>query len=55
MQDHNIFGCKIYSESIFLGLNLIYKYSKDPPGDKICTFRLHIQLKSKLEDRNSEF
>ena len=37
-QDHNIFGCKIYSESIFLGLNLtlhtltpVYKYSKYPP------------------------
>ena len=39
MQDHDIFWCKIYSEAIFLGLNLtlhmhtlIYKYSKYPPG-----------------------
>ena len=39
MQDHNIFGCKIYIEAIFLGLNLtlhahtpVYKYSKYPPG-----------------------
>ena len=35
MQDHNIFGCKIYSEAIFLGLNFTlhthtpaYKYNK---------------------------
>ena len=39
MQDHNIFGCKIYTESIFLGLNFTLhthtprsKYSKYPPG-----------------------
>ena len=39
MQDHNIFGCKIYGESIFLGLNLtlhthtpVHHYSKYPPG-----------------------
>ena len=45
MQDRNIFGCKIYSESIFLGLNLTlhthspaYKYSKYPPGDVTSVF-----------------
>ena len=45
MQDHNIFGCKIYSESIFLGLNFIlhthtpvYKCSKYPLGfQKLCS------------------
>ena len=43
MQDHNIFGCKIYSEAIFLVLNFtlhthspVYKYNKYLPG----TFKL---------------
>ena len=38
MQDPNIFGYKIFRESIFFGLNFtlhphpVYKYSKHPPG-----------------------
>ena len=42
MQDHNIFGCKIYSEAICLGLNLtfhthipVYNYSKYPPWPQL--------------------
>ena len=49
MQDHNIFRCKIYSESSFFGFNFIlhthipvYKYSKYPPGGRAKHFVVDI-------------
>ena len=53
MQDDNVFGCKIYSESIFLGLNLTlhthnpYINIASTPGPSIFT-----NFQGKLEPLN---
>ena len=68
MQDHNIFGSKIYSESIYLGLNFIFhtqtpvhvhKYSKYTPGmppvPSVFSWPLHFQIHFDVPEKRAIF
>ena len=65
MQDPNIFGCKIFRESMFLGLNFtlhahtpVYKYKKYPPEErpqlKQCFFVATSQQPVAFEGHSTE-
>ena len=61
MQDNNSFGCKIYSESIFWGLNFtlhthtpVYEYSKYPPGASLIHTRTRAETPRSIREHAFE-